>query len=70
MCCFYLTHTAPRPPLTVSAMHVTCLRRTLAAIDADRSLDLVLHAGDLSYADCDQVQDMTNELRSCSVLIT
>lgn len=31
-------------------------RRTLAAIDADRSLDLVLHAGDLSYADCDHVR--------------
>ncbi|CBN76693.1 conserved unknown protein [Ectocarpus siliculosus] len=27
---------------------------SLAAIDGDNSIDLVLHAGDLSYADCDQ----------------
>ena len=28
---------------------------TLAAIDADKSLDIVLHAGDLAYADNNQV---------------
>lgn len=65
----YLTFLPP-PPLTVFAMQLPCRRRTLAAIDADKSLNLVLHGGDLSYADCDQVQDMPNTLRSRFVLIT
>ena len=39
----------------LSAPSVLSSSATLAAIDGDGSLDLVLHAGDLSYADCDQV---------------
>lgn len=43
----------------VSPARTLCLpdSATLAAIDGDSSLDLVLHAGDLSYADCDHVRD-------------
>lgn len=37
---------------------MTLLRGTLAAIDGDKSLDIVIHAGDMSYADCDQVRGM------------
>lgn len=37
-------------------LSVLSFSATLAAIDGDASLDLVLHAGDLSYADCDQVE--------------
>lgn len=40
-------------------------RRTLAALGEDTSLDLVLHAGDLAYADCDQVSVLCRYLRRC-----